>query len=149
MVFKKFVSCVYSLLDLRGHPRIKDAATACKGITLDVSDNINDSMLEPPVRSSSSSEIVDAEGEVCCVCLSSFKVEKDMSVLPCLHKFHKVCIEGWFNNMCRKTCPLCRFSMGEQERSYKREEQFTEEMNTLNKKPINFFGQNPATFWHD
>lgn len=59
------------------------------------------------------------EGETCCVCLSSMGntdgdgdkgVGNGTSVLPCLHEFHKVCVERWFEE-CRRTCPICRYSM--------------------------------------
>ncbi|KAL6222240.1 hypothetical protein ACLB2K_005632 [Fragaria x ananassa] len=53
-----------------------------------------------------------AEGEFCCVCLSRLVEEhEDMRILPCRHKFHKSCVDVWFN-ACRKTCPLCRFPVG-------------------------------------
>ncbi|XP_038906276.1 E3 ubiquitin-protein ligase RNF167-like [Benincasa hispida] len=59
------------------------------------------------------------EGETCCVCLSSMGnkdgdrdkgVGTSTSVLPCLHEFHKVCVDRWFEE-CRRTCPICRYSM--------------------------------------
>ncbi|XVF15961.1 hypothetical protein REPUB_Repub09cG0200800 [Reevesia pubescens] len=68
-----------------------------------------------------------AEGETCCVCLSSMEELVDViRVLPCLHQFPRVCVDKWLNS-CRKNCPVCRFSMGEEERFHKREA-FTEEM---------------------
>ncbi|KAB5556757.1 hypothetical protein DKX38_007666 [Salix brachista] len=79
-------------MGLRGHPRIKDAATACKRITLDESGNVKQGVLESPVGSSSS-EIVEAEGEYCCVCLSRLKADEDTSALPCSHQFHKLVFE--------------------------------------------------------
>jgi hypothetical protein len=151
MVLKKFVSFVYSFIGLRWHPRIKDAAAAaaCRRITVDVSGNVKQGVLESPVGSSSS-EIIEAEGEYCCVCLSRLKADEDTSALPCLHRFHKVCIEGWFNNVCRRTCPLCRSSMGGEERSHKREEQFTEEMVIWFSSfhVAGFWVSSFCTFWH-
>ncbi|KAK9675527.1 hypothetical protein RND81_11G012800 [Saponaria officinalis] len=49
-----------------------------------------------------SSEIIE-----CCVCLSKFKEDEEVSELNCKHFFHKKCLEKWFDNY-RSTCPLCR-----------------------------------------
>ncbi|TKY70306.1 goliath protein [Spatholobus suberectus] len=62
----------------------------------------------------------------CCVCLSRLKAEDEIRVLPCSHKFHKICVNRWLKGR-HKTCPLCRFSMGAEEKSH-RAEMFTEEM---------------------
>ncbi len=119
MVFKKLASFIFNFIGLRRQLRIKDV-TSYETMALEVSENA-DGMLKSLGGSSS------AEGEFCCVCLSRLNGGDDMRVLPCLHKFHKVCIDRWFK-VCRKTCPVCRFAMEEKERSYKREEQLTEEM---------------------
>lgn len=65
-------------------------------------------------------------GMVCCVCLSIVEEGEEKRVLPCMHEFHSMCVDRWFN-ACRKTCPVCRFSMGEEEEFQKREE-LTEEL---------------------
>ncbi|KAL8133624.1 hypothetical protein AgCh_008899 [Apium graveolens] len=68
----------------------------------------------------------DVEIELCCVCLSELKEEgKVTQVLPCMHEFHKGCIARWLD-WYRKTCPICRFSMGDKEKT--RREELTEEM---------------------
>ncbi|XLV00871.1 hypothetical protein S245_015208 [Arachis hypogaea] len=81
--------------------------------------------------SSSNELIMENNGEAvwCCVCLSRLKDEDEIRVLPCLHKFHKVCVNRWLKGR-HKTCPLCRFSMGGggEEKSHHRPEMFTEEM---------------------
>ncbi|KAF8011416.1 hypothetical protein BT93_J1892 [Corymbia citriodora subsp. variegata] len=74
-------------------------------------------------------------GEVCCVCLSGLKEGEaegaggDVRVLPCMHEFHKACVDRWFD-ACRRTCPICRFSMeeGGGDEGCRREEELTEEM---------------------
>lgn len=124
MVFNKLVSFLYNFISLRGQPRIKDA-TSYKMITLDILENAKKGALNSPAGSSSTNAL-EVEGELCCVCLSHLEVGENMCILPCLHKFHKACVERWFN-VCRKTCPVCRFSMDEEEK-YKKEEQLTEEM---------------------
>ncbi|KAJ4842430.1 hypothetical protein Tsubulata_027297 [Turnera subulata] len=119
MFFNKLISIIYGLVDLRGYPMIKDA-TSYKVIGVEATAEAIDRIV------SNSPETLEVEGELCCVCLSGLEAGEDLRVLPCLHKFHKACVERWFDGYC-KTCPLCRFSMGEA-KSCKREEQLTEEM---------------------
>ncbi|KAK8567649.1 hypothetical protein V6N13_105605 [Hibiscus sabdariffa] len=47
------------------------------------------------------------ESDACCVCLSGFEAEEEVSELSCKHFFHKGCLEKWFGNK-HSTCPLCR-----------------------------------------
>ncbi|KAK7406850.1 hypothetical protein VNO78_08484 [Psophocarpus tetragonolobus] len=66
------------------------------------------------------------EDRWCCVCLSRLKAKDEIRILPCSHKFHKICVNRWLKGR-HKTCPLCRFSMGAEDKSH-RAEMFTEEM---------------------
>ncbi|XLR03496.1 hypothetical protein S83_069694 [Arachis hypogaea] len=43
----------------------------------------------------------------CCVCLTGFEANQEVSELPCKHFFHTSCLDKWFDNM-HTTCPLCR-----------------------------------------
>ncbi|CAL0333126.1 unnamed protein product [Lupinus luteus] len=43
----------------------------------------------------------------CCVCLSRFEANEEVSELPCKHFFHRGCLDKWFDNK-HTTCPLCR-----------------------------------------
>ncbi|GMI86340.1 hypothetical protein HRI_002303300 [Hibiscus trionum] len=68
------------------------------------------------------------EGEMCCVCLSSMEEGEERRVLPCMHEFHRGCVDRWVSS-CRKNCPICRFSMGEEDMvQFHRREAFTDEM---------------------
>ncbi|KAL6959905.1 hypothetical protein U1Q18_040055 [Sarracenia purpurea var. burkii] len=54
-------------------------------------------------------------------------------VLACGHEFHRKCVDMWFKDYCRKTCPVCRFLVeDEEEKSLTKgllaDSQFTEEM---------------------
>ncbi|XP_022741708.1 receptor homology region, transmembrane domain- and RING domain-containing protein 6-like [Durio zibethinus] len=129
MVLNKLVAFICNLIGVRVHARIKEAATAgYVAIKPDISKNVVKEGSASNFRTRLSPGEVSAEGEICCVCLSSMEEGDDMRVLPCLHRFHRVCVDRWLN-ACRKNCPVCRFSMGQEERFHRREA-FTEEMLT-------------------
>ncbi|KAJ6703102.1 hypothetical protein OIU85_029108 [Salix viminalis] len=47
--------------------------------------------------------------ETCAVCLEAPTIGEKIRHLPCLHKFHKDCIDPWLS---RKTsCPICKLSI--------------------------------------
>ncbi|KAH0718356.1 hypothetical protein R3W88_006227 [Solanum pinnatisectum] len=69
----------------------------------------------------------EVAGEKCCVCLSRLKDGEDSRVLPCLHEFHRECVDRWLNG-ARRTCPVCRFSMEDGKKLCLITEDLTEEM---------------------
>ncbi|EOX90781.1 zinc finger protein [Theobroma cacao] len=123
MVLSKLVAFIYNLIGVRVHARIKEAAAAYAVIKPDISKKVKEGQSNFQARPCAGEA---SEGEICCVCLSGMKEGDDMRVLPCLHQFHRVCVDRWLDG-CRKNCPVCRFSMGEEERFHRREA-FTEEM---------------------
>ncbi|MGH0147614.1 UNVERIFIED_CONTAM: hypothetical protein FKN15_013643 [Acipenser sinensis] len=53
------------------------------------------------------------ETENCAVCLEQFHKKQCLRVLPCLHEFHRDCVDPWL--LLQQTCPLCKRSiLGEQ-----------------------------------
>ncbi|KAG0488253.1 hypothetical protein HPP92_006809 [Vanilla planifolia] len=48
-------------------------------------------------------------GEACSVCLESPSVGETIRHLPCMHKFHKECIDTWLKR--RPLCPVCKYSI--------------------------------------
>ncbi|XVE87472.1 hypothetical protein DITRI_Ditri18aG0120000 [Diplodiscus trichospermus] len=136
MVLNKLVAFIYSLIGVRVHTRIKEATTTAAAagggyVVVNNPDISKKVKVEGGTGSKlqarlSNGEEGASEGEICCVCLTRMEEGDEMRVLPCLHQFHRGCVDRWLNG-CRKNCPVCRFSMGQEERFHRREA-FTEEM---------------------
>ena len=48
--------------------------------------------------------------EECTICFDEFDNNKEMVLLPCLHYFHKDCIDSWWKKIKKQECPICRSS---------------------------------------
>lgn len=48
----------------------------------------------------------DEDSEKCTICLSQFEVDNDVRRLPCMHLFHRDCVDQWL--VTSKHCPICR-----------------------------------------
>ena len=42
----------------------------------------------------------------CCICLDEIKLEEDLTILPCTHKYHSTCVDNWF--LIKPLCPICK-----------------------------------------
>ncbi|XP_078083555.1 RING finger protein 215 isoform X2 [Mustelus asterias] len=51
-------------------------------------------------------KIQSQELESCAVCLEEFHKNQCLRVLPCLHEFHRDCVDPWL--LLQQTCPLCK-----------------------------------------
>uniref|UniRef100_UPI0037E86F71 RING finger protein 215 n=1 Tax=Semicossyphus pulcher TaxID=241346 RepID=UPI0037E86F71 len=50
-----------------------------------------------------------AETDNCAVCLEPFNNNQCLRVLPCLHEYHRECVDPWL--LLQHTCPLCKRSI--------------------------------------
>ncbi|XP_051277849.1 RING finger protein 215 isoform X2 [Dicentrarchus labrax] len=50
-----------------------------------------------------------AETDNCAVCLEPFNNNQCLRVLPCLHEYHRDCVDPWL--LLQHTCPLCKRSI--------------------------------------
>ncbi|XP_022145297.1 E3 ubiquitin-protein ligase SDIR1-like [Momordica charantia] len=110
MVFNRVFFFFYNFIGFRGRPKLKQKTLLPHGGDSTLRQMVEDESRIPDcVTLSSSGKAL--EGEMCCcVCLSSIEEGIETSVLPCLHEFHKVCVDRWFEER-RRTCPICRYSM--------------------------------------
>jgi hypothetical protein len=51
--------------------------------------------------------LLDESYVVCAICMSEFAPGDTLRVLPCLHRFHKGCVDQWLCE-ARAACPICR-----------------------------------------
>ncbi|XP_068995281.1 RING finger protein 215 [Embiotoca jacksoni] len=49
------------------------------------------------------------ETDNCAVCLEPFNNNQCLRVLPCLHEYHRDCVDPWL--LLQQTCPLCKRSI--------------------------------------
>ncbi|XP_076125821.1 RING finger protein 215 isoform X1 [Alosa pseudoharengus] len=49
------------------------------------------------------------ETDNCAVCLEQFNNNQCLRVLPCMHEFHRDCVDPWL--LLQQTCPLCKRSV--------------------------------------
>ncbi|XP_043096624.1 RING finger protein 215 [Puntigrus tetrazona] len=49
------------------------------------------------------------EMDSCAVCLEQYNNHQCLRVLPCLHEFHRDCVDPWL--LLQQTCPLCKRSV--------------------------------------
>jgi hypothetical protein len=51
-------------------------------------------------------ELLPVEARQCPVCLEDFTTGECRKILPCLHGFHRTCIDQWLRS--NRTCPICK-----------------------------------------
>lgn len=58
----------------------------------------------------------DEDAEKCTICLSLFEDDCDVRRLPCMHLFHRDCVDQWL--VTSKHCPICRVDIRSDSRDY-------------------------------
>lgn len=67
---------------------------------------------KPASTSSQSDQSTVSEDSECRVCLSRFEPNETLRTLPCLHRFHRNCIDKWIKR--NAVCPVCRVKLRDQ-----------------------------------
>ena len=71
-----------------------------RGLMMDVLENLPQNKLL----------IVEVGNELqCAICHEHAKLQDNLRVLPCTHRFHQTCIDVWL--LQKLTCPLCRVNV--------------------------------------
>jgi hypothetical protein len=58
---------------------------------------------EPPAA------VADDEHSACAICVSAYEPGDTLRTLPCLHRFHRDCIDPWLS--LKPLCPVCKHSV--------------------------------------
>lgn len=45
----------------------------------------------------------------CCVCLEQFRHGEELRMLPCMHRYHRACIDRWLARS--PACPVCKYEI--------------------------------------
>ncbi|CAK8568694.1 unnamed protein product [Lathyrus sativus] len=57
--------------------------------------------------------VISGEDAVCCICIANYENDDELRELPCLHLFHKDCVDKWLK--INALCPLCKREVGRNE----------------------------------
>ncbi|GAA0166213.1 hypothetical protein LIER_21420 [Lithospermum erythrorhizon] len=121
MFFKKVVFSFSAFFTLRSVKKF-NAPSLLELNILNTLNSVNEVIFKSPGGSKS----VEANN-TCCICLSRLEGGSESRSLPCTHEFHRTCIDSWLM-VCRKTCPICRYSLQEEEEKSLMREELTDEL---------------------
>ena len=62
-----------------------------------------------PVSTVSKPQDLPEDHRTCPICLEEFRPGQERRTLPCLHGFHKECIDHWLRS--HSTCPICKYDI--------------------------------------
>ena len=68
--------------------------------------NIFDNFCEVKIKNISK---LEESNKKCAICLEKFNSKVKVIILPCIHIFHRSCINNWIEK--QKNCPICKFEL--------------------------------------
>jgi len=80
------------------------ANAALRGASEGTINNLPTRAFKKPVGAAAAA--LDEEHLNCAVCMSSYDDDEILRTLPCLHSFHRDCVDQWLRT--NKLCPLCK-----------------------------------------
>ncbi len=62
--------------------------------------------VSPMEAANNEAETEAGGGPSCNICLGPYAVREEVRTLPCLHRYHRHCIDTWLRD--RAICPVCK-----------------------------------------
>ncbi|XP_007952689.2 E3 ubiquitin-protein ligase ZNRF4 [Orycteropus afer afer] len=85
-----------------------------------------------PARQKAQVRTFSRHDDLCAICLDEYEEGDQLKILPCSHTYHCKCIDPWFAQATRRTCPVCKHSVaGTEDASDCTMESFADEDCTL------------------
>ena len=50
--------------------------------------------------------VTASEESCCCICMDKIQFQENITILPCTHKYHSPCVDGWL--LIKPSCPICK-----------------------------------------
>uniref|UniRef100_G3TSB7 E3 ubiquitin-protein ligase ZNRF4 n=1 Tax=Loxodonta africana TaxID=9785 RepID=G3TSB7_LOXAF len=64
-----------------------------------------------PTRQKAQVRTFTRHSDLCAICLDEYEEGDQLKILPCSHTYHCRCIDPWFAQAARRTCPMCKQSV--------------------------------------
>ena len=96
----------------RGRGVVRGNATSSQAVML-TQDQLKEALEQLPVHCHRELHGGSEEESTCCICLDVFAEGDILRLLPCFHRFHTPCIDGWLHQQLSggrgvPLCPLCK-----------------------------------------
>lgn len=66
--------------------------------------------IKKPKSKGKNEQTEESSSHNCCsICIGDYEVGEKITTLPCIHRFHKECIEKWLE--VKSECPVCKYDL--------------------------------------
>jgi len=74
------------------------------GTTAVVKRGVKDANIYPSYKYTGNT--LPEDKKTCAICLADYEADEDIKTIPCMHFYHKECIDEWMSRSC--VCPICK-----------------------------------------